>query len=111
MTAPSGWSGVAGGDPTQIVPGRDWGDVGRLGALLALALLELDASTFGEALEAFAGDVAVVHEEILRSFVGGDKAVPLAVVEPLNGSGCHGNTSLQTHEQVRKAHVRRPDSL
>jgi len=84
--------------------GADGCDVDRLGALGALALLELDASALGEALEAIAGDVAVVHEEILRALLRGDEAVPLAVVEPLNGSGCHRKTPpLLLHEQVRKA--------
>src|ERR687895_274174 len=83
---------------------RDGGDVRRLGALLALTRFELDARALGEALEAVTGDVAVVDEEILRSLVRGDEAVPLAVVEPLDGSGCHKKTPpLPTHEQVRKA--------
>src|SRR4249919_345720 len=68
---------------------RDGNDVRRLGALLTLARLELDARTLGEALEAITGDVAEVHEEILRALVRGDEAVPLAVVEPLHGSSCH----------------------
>src|SRR5687767_5561130 len=49
--------------------GVDGRDVDRLGALRALALFELDARTLGEALEAFTGDIAVVHEEILRALV------------------------------------------
>jgi hypothetical protein len=52
-------------------------------------LFELDAGALGEALEALTGDVAVVHEKILRALFRGDEAVPLAVVEPLDGSGCH----------------------
>src|SRR5918996_1570547 len=84
--------------------GRSAGDddVRRFGALLALARLELDARTLDEALEAIAGDVAEVHEQILRPLVRGDEPVALRVVEPLHGSGCHmKNTSLtHVHEQV-----------
>src|SRR6476659_1089127 len=82
---------------------RDGNDVRRLGALLTLARLELDARTFRQALEAIAGDVAEVHEEILRSLVRGDEAVHIAVVEPLHGSGCHRNTSLTNSRTGRKA--------
>src|SRR6059058_3125118 len=62
--------------------------VRRLGALLPLGRLELDLCTFGEALEALAADAGVVDEQILRSVIGGDEAVPLLVAEPLHGSGC-----------------------
>src|SRR5256885_16346304 len=62
--------------------------VRRLGALLPLGRLELDLRTFGQGLEALAGDAAVVDEQILRSVIGGDEAVPLLVAEPLHGSGC-----------------------
>src|SRR3954454_12118994 len=68
---------------------RDGRDVGRLGALRALALLVLDARALGERLVAVAGDAAVVHEEILRALVRGDEAIPLRVVEPLDGSVSH----------------------
>src|SRR5256885_10137290 len=62
--------------------------VRRLGALLPLGRLEVDLCTFGQGLEALAGDAAVVDEQILRSVIGGDEAVPLLVAEPLHGSGC-----------------------
>src|SRR4026209_1758541 len=39
-------------------------DVDRLGALLTLARLVLDLGSFGQRLEAVAGDVRVMHEEI-----------------------------------------------
>src|SRR5215204_2612662 len=101
-----------GGHGSTQVLRRDRGDVCRLGALGPLTRLELDACTLGEALEARAGDVAVVHEQILRPVVGGDEAVALAVVEPLHSSACHGKTPpLTTHERVRKALKREPDSL
>ena len=53
------------------------GDVGRLGALRAFALLELDARAFGERLEALAGDIAVMDEEILPPSSGVMKPYPL----------------------------------
>src|SRR5262249_28820974 len=70
----------------------DGGDVRRLGALRALALVERDPCAFGERLEALAGDVAVVHEQVLRPLIRADEAVALAVVEPLHGSVCHEKT-------------------
>jgi len=69
-------------------------DVDRLGALLALARLVLDLGTLGQRLEAVAGDVRVMHEEILAAVLGGDEPVSLGIVEPLDGSGCHVISSL-----------------
>src|SRR4051794_15520805 len=75
---------------------RDGRDVGRLGALRALALLVRDARALGERLVAVTGDAAVVHEEILRALVRGDEAVPLRIVEPLDGSISHKKTPPNT---------------
>src|SRR5918992_3463752 len=73
----------------------DLDDVRCHGALLALGGLELDLGALGEALKALAGDIRVMHEEILPTLVGRDEAESLRIVEPLNGSGCHQkNTSL-----------------
>src|SRR6202795_5107043 len=69
-------------------------DVDRLGAFLALARLVLDLGTLGQRLEAVAGDVRVMHEEILAAVLGGDEAVSLGIVEPLDGTGCHVISSL-----------------
>src|SRR5439155_25197376 len=81
----------------------DDGDVRRLRSLLTLTRLVLELRAFGERLEAIAGDVRVVDEEILVAFVRADEAVALRVVEPLDGSGCHENTSLPcTDERVRR---------
>jgi hypothetical protein len=63
-------------------------DVRRLRALLPLARLELDLRSLSEALEALAGDAAVVDEEVFPAVVGRDEAVPLVVVEPLDDSCC-----------------------
>src|SRR5262249_11612774 len=83
---------------------RDHDDVLGLRALLALAGLVLHLRALGQRLEAGARDAGVVDEEVLRALVGRDEAVPLRVVEPLDGAGCHENTSLtQFHERVRKA--------
>src|SRR6187402_147262 len=87
-------------------------DVGRLGALVALARLVLDLRALGEGLEPVAADAAVVDEEILATILRGDEPVSLAVVEPLNGSACHMKHLLTSlHEQVREAHKRTTDSL
>src|SRR4029453_940929 len=75
---------------------RDRSHVGRLGTLRAFALLERDPCALGERLEAVAGDVAVVHEQVLRAFIGRDEAVKLAVVEPLDGSVCHEKNTSHT---------------
>jgi hypothetical protein len=75
------------GSAAAVAPGD--GHVRRLGALLALARLELDLVVLGEALEAFAGDVAVMNEEILPAVLRRDEPVTLRIVKPLNGSGCH----------------------
>jgi hypothetical protein len=69
-------------------------NVDRLGALLALARLVLDLGTLGQRLEAVAGDVRVMNEEILAAVLGGDEAVSLGIVEPLDGTGCHVISSL-----------------
>src|SRR5437870_3361739 len=82
----------------------DLDDVHCLRALGAFALLELDLGTLGEALEAVAGDVGVVDEDILRAVLGRDEAVALGIVEPLDGSACHIETPpCCTHERARKA--------
>src|SRR5581483_11936311 len=73
---------------------RDELDVPSLGALVPLGLVELDLRALGERLEAVSRDRAEVDEHVLAAGVRGNEAVALRVVEPLDGSGCHGNTSL-----------------
>src|SRR5688572_22954440 len=81
----------------------DGDDVRRLGALLPLARLELDLRTLREGLEALTGDGAVMDEDVLRPLVGGDEAVALAVVEPLDGSASHRkHLPCQIHERAGK---------
>src|SRR5688572_12193853 len=70
----------------------DGDDVEGLGALLALAGLELDLGALGEGLEALTADAAVVDEKVLASVLRRDEAVALRVVEPLHGSCCHIST-------------------
>src|SRR3954470_24867114 len=41
-----------------------------------------------------------MHEEILAAVLGGDEAVSLCIVEPLDGSGCHFASSCLFNEQV-----------
>ena len=50
----------------RVLPLRDQGHVGRLGALRAFLLLERDPRALGERLVALAADGAVVHEQVLR---------------------------------------------
>src|SRR3954470_22319397 len=89
----------------------DRNDVGRHRALLALCGLVLDLRALGQGLEARTGDVAEVHEEVLAALLRRDEAEALGVVEPLDGSCCHENTSSRsTHERVRRRWSR-PNSL
>ncbi|CAN1753065.1 hypothetical protein LINPERHAP1_LOCUS5001, partial [Linum perenne] len=64
------------------------GHVNRLGAAV-VGLLDdvLDLFVLSEAEEALGLDGGLVNEEILAAVVGGDEAVPLLVVEPLNLAG------------------------
>ena len=89
----------------------DWGDVRRLGPLRALFLLERHACAVVERLEAAAGDVRVVDEEILRTLVRDDEAVPLRIVEPLTVPLAMKNTSLATSQTAGEAAMAQPDSL
>src|SRR5450756_1985345 len=79
-----------------------------LRALLTLNSLELDASAFGQALEAFALDACVVDEQVLSAVFRRNEPVSLVVVEPLDGSGCHLLSSLPFREQARNARKRIP---
>src|SRR3954453_22673735 len=65
-------------------------DACRLGALRALCGLELHLRALGQRLVALADDRAVVDEQVLTAYVGGDEPVPLVGVKPLHGSSCHG---------------------
>ena len=71
-----------------------WPQSGRdlvcLRALLALGDLELDALLLLERPVAAGLDGAVVNEDVCGAVVGGDEAVPLLGVEPLDGALCHG---------------------
>src|SRR5712691_10350074 len=71
----------AGADAEDDALGRDRDDVRRLGALRALAGLELDLRTLGERLEAAAANRRVVDEHVLSAVLGLDEAVALGVVE------------------------------
>src|SRR5215831_16701343 len=61
-------------------------DVGRLRALVARGLVELDLCVFFFQAEDVIRDRRVVDKEILVRPVGADEAVTLRVVEPLHGS-------------------------
>src|ERR1044072_6906328 len=69
--------------------GSDRADAGGLGALLALADLELHALVLVQAAEAGALALRVVHEDVSATAVRGDEAEALLGVEPLHSSLCH----------------------
>jgi hypothetical protein len=71
------------------VPLLDGGDVLRLHALLALGSLVGDLLAFFEGPEPAACYPAEVHEEVFATLIGGDEAVALLVVEPLDRSLGH----------------------
>src|SRR5689334_6672203 len=85
--------------PAQLGLALDLDDVRRLQALGALGRLELDLRTFGERLEAVAGDAREVNEQIGASVGRRNEAVALGVAEPLDSSGCH-DTSLNKFTNV-----------
>src|SRR5688500_9046229 len=96
MRAAYGSPGTRRGPSVRPAPFRridagsaDGHDVRCLGALLALAHLELDLRALGEGAKAVTRDRAEVDEDILAAPVRGDEAIALRVVEPLHGSGRH----------------------
>src|SRR5438046_8405075 len=68
----------------------DLGYVDRLRALVAALLFIGDLGVLLEALEARSVDPGVVDEQVSIAFIGCDESVALLVVEPLDGTGCHG---------------------
>jgi len=59
-------------------------DIGGGRAFCAAFDSEFDTLALGEGLEAGVNDCREVHEDVLAAVVGGDKAEPLALVEPLH---------------------------
>src|SRR5581483_11872554 len=86
----------------------DGDDALRLGALRPVDRVELHLRTLGERLEAIAGDRGMVDEYILATISRGDEPIPLRIVEPFHGSGCHTNTSSTTKERAEEAHTAQP---
>src|SRR5919205_2918117 len=64
------------------------------GALRALLRCVAHLRALGERLESAALDGAVVHEQVLARLIRRDEAEALVVVEPLHGSGRHGDALL-----------------
>ena len=64
----------------------DGSDVLRLHALLAAGRLVGDLGSLFKGPEPVACYPAVVHEEVFATLLGGDKAVPLILVESLDRS-------------------------
>src|SRR5689334_2310879 len=82
------------------------GDVGRLGALLALAGLVCDLRALGQALVARTHNGAVVDKQVLTALVGLDKPVALLVVEPLHSSGCHETPPFHSQRTSQEGEAR-----
>src|SRR5687767_4095830 len=70
-------------------------DVGRLLALGAGRDVEGHLLVFLQALEARALDRREMREKVLAAAVRRDESVALRIVEPLDGSCCHGVTAFQ----------------
>src|SRR4051794_9001652 len=68
-------------------------DVDGLRALVARLGVVRHSRTLGKGAEAVAVDTAVVDEQVLAAFIRSDEAEALVVVEPLDGSFCHANSS------------------
>src|SRR5690242_5728229 len=88
--------------------GLDGDDALCLGAFRPLDRVELHLRALGERLEALAGDRRMVDEHVLATISRGDEPIPLRIVEPLDGSGCHTNTSSTTKERAEDAHIAQP---
>src|SRR6266496_2040929 len=81
------------GGPSSVPRGRlGFADVRRLQPLRAFGDFELDLVALGQALEALCLNGAVVDEDILAA-LDLDEAVPLRIVEPLDGTLCHTSGS------------------
>src|SRR3954452_17981419 len=85
------WRRTLPGERSVLADGRD---VRCLRALLALGLLELHLRAFLERLVATRLNRAEVDEQVGAATIGGDEAVALVSVEPLDGSGCHADSFL-----------------
>src|SRR5436190_17111324 len=77
----------------------DGDDALRLGALRPVDRLELHVRALGERLETLSDDRRVMDEHVLAPVSRGDEPIPLRVVEPLDGSGCHTKHLLH-HERT-----------
>src|SRR5579884_1879954 len=84
----------------------DGDDALCLGALRPVDRVELDLRALGERLESLADDRRVVDEYVLATIGRGDEPIPLRVVEPLHGSGCHTKHLLH-HERKGRGSARR----
>src|SRR5262249_33805098 len=82
-----------------------------LRALRSFALLERHPRALDERLVAVAGDVRVMHEQVLRALIRGDEPIPLRIVEPLHGSGSHRKTPPSELTNVQRKALRRKPGL
>src|SRR5713101_4697782 len=92
-----------GGGGTRFVSSlRDRRDIRRLGALRALTGFELHLGALGQRLEAAAGDLRVMDEQVLAAVFRRDEPVALRIVEPLDDSGCHKKTPPSPNSRTGK---------
>src|SRR5581483_10908973 len=83
-------------------------DALRLRALRPLHRVKLHLRALRKRLETLARDRRMVNKHILATISRGNKPIPLRIVEPLHGSGCHTNTSSTTKERAGEAHTAQP---
>jgi hypothetical protein len=72
-----------------LVERSDLYDIGCFGALRRFDDVELHLLAFGERLEAAVLNVAEMNEHVSATFTG-NEAKTLGIIEPLHGSGYHG---------------------
>src|SRR5262249_1255691 len=91
--------------PDRGTPLLGQDDVRRLHALRALLGRVLDLRTLRPLLETAAADARVMHKQVLTTLVRSDEPITLLVAKPLDGSGCHRNSS-PASERTRKGGAR-----
>src|SRR5579884_2498269 len=84
----------------------DGDDALRLVALRPVDRVELHLRSLRQRLEALADDRGMVDEHVLPAACRGDEPIPLRIVEPLHGSGCH-TKHLLDHERTGRGSARR----
>ena len=66
----------------------------RMLALGSLADIEFDLLALRKGLESLSGDAGVMDEKVFSAILRGDESIPLAVIEPFDGSCLFGHDVL-----------------